>query len=246
MPVEDVLEAVPELRDAREVESLAGGLTNTNYKVTTPGRPLRRSHLRQGHRPARDRSHQRGAQHDRRCRDRRRRAGRRCPAAARRDRLRVPRRRGDGCGETADAATGSSRSRSACRRLHGGRRFLQDFDMFDIQRGYVRVVQEHGFRLPDRYAEFEPAVRELERAMRVRERADRPVQQRPARGELHRGRRRHAADRLRVLGEQRACLRAREHLERVQPVARPARGARRRTTTAGRCATRSPVPASGA
>ena len=41
--------------------------------------------------------------------------------------------------------------------------------MFDIQRGYVRVVQEHGFRLPDRYAEFEPAVRALEQAMRVRD-----------------------------------------------------------------------------
>ena len=40
--------------------------------------------------------------------------------------------------------------------------------MFDIQRGYVGVVEEHGFRLPDRYAEFEPQVRELERAMRVR------------------------------------------------------------------------------
>src|SRR5579863_5752791 len=26
---------------------------------------------------------------------------------------------------------------SACRRLHGGRRFLQDFDMFQIQPGYL-------------------------------------------------------------------------------------------------------------
>ena len=37
MPLEDVLEAVPELRGEREVEPLAGGLTNTNFKVTTPG-----------------------------------------------------------------------------------------------------------------------------------------------------------------------------------------------------------------
>ena len=36
MALEDVLEAVPELRGEREVERLAGGLTNTNYKVTTP------------------------------------------------------------------------------------------------------------------------------------------------------------------------------------------------------------------
>src|SRR5919204_5087127 len=36
MPLEDVLAAVPELRGASAVEPLAGGLTNTNYKVTSP------------------------------------------------------------------------------------------------------------------------------------------------------------------------------------------------------------------
>jgi thiamine kinase-like enzyme len=56
----------------------------------------------------------------------------------------------------------------ACRRLHAGPRFLHDFDMFEIQRGYIGVVQERGFRLPDRYLDFEPQVRALERAMRVR------------------------------------------------------------------------------
>ena len=56
----------------------------------------------------------------------------------------------------------------ACSRLHGARRFLRDFDMFEIQRGYVQVVRERGFRLPDRYLEFEPQVRALEQAMRVR------------------------------------------------------------------------------
>ena len=35
MSLEDVLEAVPRLRGDREIETLAGGLTNTNYKVTT-------------------------------------------------------------------------------------------------------------------------------------------------------------------------------------------------------------------
>ena len=37
MAVEDVLEAVPELRGEREIEPLAGGITNSNYKITTPG-----------------------------------------------------------------------------------------------------------------------------------------------------------------------------------------------------------------
>src|SRR5215471_21577895 len=36
MPLEEVLAAVPELHDAQSVESLTGGLTNTNYKVTSP------------------------------------------------------------------------------------------------------------------------------------------------------------------------------------------------------------------
>jgi thiamine kinase-like enzyme len=56
----------------------------------------------------------------------------------------------------------------ACRRLHGGRRFLHDFDMFEIQPRYLAIVRERGFHLPDRYEDFEPQIRELERAMRVR------------------------------------------------------------------------------
>jgi thiamine kinase-like enzyme len=57
---------------------------------------------------------------------------------------------------------------AAIRRLHGARRFLQDFDMFEIQRRYLGIVRERGFRLPARYEELEPQVRELEHAMRVR------------------------------------------------------------------------------
>src|SRR5881409_3772026 len=34
--LEDVLAAVPQLRGADDVAPLPGGLTNTNYKVTTP------------------------------------------------------------------------------------------------------------------------------------------------------------------------------------------------------------------
>ena len=36
MAIDPILEAVPELRDATSVEPLMGGLTNTNYKVTSP------------------------------------------------------------------------------------------------------------------------------------------------------------------------------------------------------------------
>src|SRR5262249_39991318 len=62
----------------------------------------------------------------------------------------------------------------ACRRLHGGRRFLKDFDMFEIPRGYLEIVRERGFRLADLYEEVEPQIRELERAMRARPQATVP------------------------------------------------------------------------
>ena len=57
---------------------------------------------------------------------------------------------------------------TACRKLHAGPRFVNDFDMFEIQRGYLAVVQEHGFRLPGRYLEFLPLVDRIRRAFAVR------------------------------------------------------------------------------
>ena len=51
----------------------------------------------------------------------------------------------------------------ACRRVTAGARFLRDFEMSELQRGYVDVVQRR-IRLPDRYLEFEPQVRALEEA----------------------------------------------------------------------------------
>ena len=55
---------------------------------------------------------------------------------------------------------------------------------------YLEIVQERGFRLPERYLEFEPQVRAMEEAMLVRAEGTVPVQQRPAGRELHRRRRR--------------------------------------------------------
>jgi thiamine kinase-like enzyme len=164
--LEDVLEAVPELRGEREVERLAGGLTNTNYKVTTPaGAFVVRISGKDTGLLAIDRAnevHNTIAASE---------TGVGAPFVAalpEHDAL-VLRflegevmsselfRRGDRIGAVANA----------CRRLHAGRRFLHDFDMFQIQRGYLDVVRERGFRLPDRYADFEPQVRAIEDAMRA-------------------------------------------------------------------------------
>jgi thiamine kinase-like enzyme len=57
-----------------------------------------------------------------------------------------------------------SRIAAACRQLHGGPRFVSDFNMFDIQRGYLDIVQREGFRLPARYLDFIPQAAGIESA----------------------------------------------------------------------------------
>ncbi len=57
----------------------------------------------------------------------------------------------------------------ACRRLHSARRFRDDFDMFDIQPRYLGIVRERGFRLPERYLEFEPQAAAIREALAVRD-----------------------------------------------------------------------------
>jgi thiamine kinase-like enzyme len=57
---------------------------------------------------------------------------------------------------------------ATCRRLHGGGRFGNDFDMFDIQRRYHDVATSRGFRIPDGYEELLPQVQTAERALRVK------------------------------------------------------------------------------
>jgi thiamine kinase-like enzyme len=61
-----------------------------------------------------------------------------------------------------------ARVAAACRQLHAGPRFRDDFDMFAIQRRYLRLVTERGFRLPERYLEFGAQVERIERAFAVR------------------------------------------------------------------------------
>jgi thiamine kinase-like enzyme len=166
VPIEEVLAAVPELCDAESVERLTGGLTNTNYKVTSPaGRFVVRISGKDTSLLAIDReneAHNTIAAAE---------TGVGPPFVAalpEHDALVL----GYLEGEVMDAAKLRRGDRiaavaAACRRLHAGRRFLHDFDMFEIQPRYLAIVRERGFRLPDRYEEFEPQVRELERAMRV-------------------------------------------------------------------------------
>ena len=64
--------------------------------------------------------------------------------------------------------TSLRRVADACRLLHAGPRFEGDVDVFAVQRRYLRLVREHGLRLPDRYLEFMPAVDRIRTALAVR------------------------------------------------------------------------------
>jgi thiamine kinase-like enzyme len=45
---------------------------------------------------------------------------------------------------------------AACRRLHAGQRFGNDFDMFDIQARYLSVARSRGFEIPAGYDALMP------------------------------------------------------------------------------------------
>jgi thiamine kinase-like enzyme len=56
----------------------------------------------------------------------------------------------------------------ACRRLHSGGRFVNDFDMFDVQRKYLSVARTRGFRIPGGYDDLLPQFSAAESALAVR------------------------------------------------------------------------------
>ena len=65
-----------------------------------------------------------------------------------------------------------SRAADACRRLHAGPRFVDDFDMFARQAGYLATVRERGFALPATYDAHADAWADVRRAL---EAAPRPT-----------------------------------------------------------------------
>jgi thiamine kinase-like enzyme len=166
--IDGLLDLVPALRERRSVSELAGGLTNTNYKVETPeGAFVVRVSAKDAGLLAIDRENEylnTVAAAD---------AG---VGAAVIDYL--PERSLlvlefiEGTTQTSEDLQRGDRLdwvAGACRRLHGARAFRDEFNMFDIQRRYLRLVQDRGFRLPERYLEFEPQVRRIEAAMAVRD-----------------------------------------------------------------------------
>lgn len=166
--IDEVLELVPELRNAYAVSELAGGLTNTNYKVgAESGDYVVRVSAKDAGLLAIDRENEYlntvsaadagvGA----------------AVIAYMPDRGVLVLEFIEGQTQTAEDLRRGDRLdwvAAACRKLHGARRFRDDFDMFRIQQRYLGLVQERGFRLPDGYLDYEPQVRRIEEAMAVRD-----------------------------------------------------------------------------
>lgn len=53
----------------------------------------------------------------------------------------------------------------AIKRLHGGPRFLTDFNMFRLTEYYLSICKQQAIRIPDGYPERLPAIRRIEQAM---------------------------------------------------------------------------------
>jgi thiamine kinase-like enzyme len=163
-----LLDRVPSLAGSpRQVQPLPGGLTNRNYKVTTPaGTFVARIFATGSDLLAinRDDEHHNTA----------------AAAAAGAGPPVIEYRPDDGVlvigyiegrtfGNEDLAVPGNvSRVAQACRRLHGAQPFSNGFDIFEVQRSYLDVIREWGFRLPGGYAALTARFEEARRALAVR------------------------------------------------------------------------------
>jgi thiamine kinase-like enzyme len=151
----------------RTIEELPGGITNRNYKVVTP----------QGAFVARLSSDSSGLLAIDRDNEYRNSVAAAAAGAGApvieyrpRDRLLVVGYIEGRTFEAADVAAAENipRIAAACRRLHAGERFGNDFDMFDIQRGYLAVARSHGFRIPAGYDDLRLPCEAAEKALAAR------------------------------------------------------------------------------
>lgn len=161
------LDSVEMLRDRLAVEELSGGLTNVNLKVTTPtGAYVARLSSEQSSLLAIDRA----AEHSNS------RAAAESGAAPgvlayvpEQNLLVVEYVEGRTWNEQ-DVLNPANALRigAACKKLHSGPRFANEFNMLQLQPHYLSIVQERDFRLPDRYLDFTEQTRAIADALAVR------------------------------------------------------------------------------
>ncbi|WP_214317481.1 choline kinase family protein [Nonomuraea sediminis] len=169
MHVPEVLDRIPLLSGSpRAVEELPGGLTNRNYKVTVPGGVfVARVSASETSLLAIDRD----AEHHNTMAAAEAGVGAPVHAYLPEEGVLVvgflP-----GRTFTVDDLRDSAnlpRVAEACRRLHAGPRFRGTFDMFELQRHYLTIVQSRNFRLPAKYLDFMEDVGKIRKALAVRD-----------------------------------------------------------------------------
>jgi thiamine kinase-like enzyme len=175
-----MLERIAVLRgQPRVVEPLPGGLTNKNYKVSTPaGTYVVR--------------HSKPSSSDALAVDRRAEYENSVRAAAAGVGPPVVEFLPDDCllvigfleGETLSDEHLQTRGMlprvaEACRRLHAGPAFVNRFDMFELQPDYLARVQQRGFRLPPGYLDHVATVQRIRLALAIQ-----PVDLRPCHNDL--------------------------------------------------------------
>ena len=161
------LDAVPALAERTAVSDLSGGLTNRNVRVTTPdGVYVARLSSPESALLAIDRANehansvaaaQSGAAPD-------------VIAYAPEVSVLVVRFIDGSTWSNDDVLRPENAPRiaEACRTLHAGPRFVNDFDMLRLQPHYLSIVQERDLRLPDRYLDFADHARAIGDALAAR------------------------------------------------------------------------------
>jgi thiamine kinase-like enzyme len=163
LTLEEALARLPALAGEREVTELPGGLTNRNYRVRTATHDVVvRISPRSTDLLAVDREHEW--------------LNSMAAAAAGVGAPVVDYLPGEGVlvveflpGRTYaadDVAANLPRIAAALRRLHAGPAFASRFDMFDIQRRYLRIVTDRGFPVPEGYRELAEPMAHVEAALR--------------------------------------------------------------------------------
>jgi thiamine kinase-like enzyme len=67
----------------------------------------------------------------------------------------------------ADVGANLPRVATSLRALHALEPFDHEFNMFNTQSNYFKIVKEQGFRVPDGYVDFEPMVAQIKKAFEV-------------------------------------------------------------------------------
>ena len=69
--------------------------------------------------------------------------------------------------DSQDVANNLGRVAKSVKQLHSAKPFVSDFDMFIIQQNYLKIVSEHGFKMPANYLDYIDALSQMKKALSV-------------------------------------------------------------------------------